>query len=87
MASDLGNSLAWPEEAEFFRANETLRYPDIRVRTESRNPLALVAAVREELRLARVTRAEIDQFSEEALSQAQEEAIKAVCRTWVNLGD
>lgn len=64
-----------------------MRYPKIRVRTDSENPLALVAAVREKLRLARVTASEIDLFSEQALSQAREDAIRAVCKAWVNLGD
>ncbi len=64
-----------------------MRYPKIRVRTDSENPLALVAAVREELRLARVESSEINRFSEQALSQARVEAIRDVCRAWVNLGD
>ncbi len=64
-----------------------MRYPKIRVRTESENPFALVAAVREELRLARVAPKEIDLFSEQALSQAREEAIREVCKAWVDLGD
>lgn len=64
-----------------------MRYPKIRVKTESENPLALVAAVREELRLARVKAEEIDRFSEQALSQGRKEAIRDVCQAWVNLGD
>lgn len=64
-----------------------MRYPTIRVRTDSENPLALVAAVREELRLARVEPSEINRFSEQALSEQQDEAIREVCRAWVDLGD
>ncbi len=64
-----------------------MRYPEIRVRTDSENPLALVAAVREELRLARVKASEIELFSEQALSQARADAIRDVCKAWVNLGD
>lgn len=64
-----------------------MRYPQILVRTDSENPLALVAAVREELRLARVEPSEINLFSEQALSKRREDAIREVCRAWVNLGD
>ena len=64
-----------------------MRYPQIRVQTLSENPLALVAAVREELRLARVESEEIDRFSEEALSEAREGEIRDVCRAWVDLGE
>lgn len=64
-----------------------MRYPKIRVRTDSENPLALVAAVREELRLARVDATEIHRFSEQALSEEREKAIRDICRAWVNLGD
>lgn len=64
-----------------------MRYPKICVRTNSENPFALVAAVREELRLARVKASEIDLFSEQALSQARGDAIRDVCKAWVNLGD
>jgi hypothetical protein len=62
-----------------------VRYPKIRVHTDSDNPLALVAAVREELRLARVEASEIHRFSEQALSEHREEAIRAVCKAWVDL--
>ena len=64
-----------------------MRYPKICVRTDSENPLALVAAVREELRLAKIEPSEIDRFSEQALSEARADAIREVCRAWVNLGD
>jgi hypothetical protein len=64
-----------------------VRYPKIRVRTQSENPFALVAAVREELRLARVNTREIELFSEQALSHARSEAIRNVCSAWVDLGD
>ncbi|MFQ5527354.1 MAG: hypothetical protein ACE5GX_13960 [Thermoanaerobaculia bacterium] len=64
-----------------------MRYPKIRVRTESENPFALVAAVREELRMARVESREIDLFSEQALSRTRGEEIREVCKAWVDLGD
>lgn len=66
---------------------KAVRYPKIRVRTDSENPLALVAAVREELRLARVEASEIYRFSEQALSEKRDEAIREVCRSWVHLED
>lgn len=44
------------------------RYPAIRVRTRSPNPFALIAAVRYALWRARVEPAEIDRFTEAALT-------------------
>ena len=64
-----------------------MRYPKIRVRTESENPFALVAAVREELRLAKIEAREIERFSEEALSESSEDQIRAVCRAWVDVAE
>ena len=64
-----------------------MRYPKIRVRTDSENPLALVAAVREELRLARVEASEINRFSEQALSKSHDDKIREVCKAWVDLRD
>lgn len=45
-----------------------IRYPHLRVSTRSRNPLALLAAAREELRLARVEPAEIQLFTAECMA-------------------
>lgn len=64
-----------------------MRYPKIRVRTQSQKPLALVAAVREELRLAKIEASEIERFSEQALSQRHADGIREVCKAWVDLGD
>ena len=61
------------------------RHPDLHVMLESRNPLALVAAIREELRRARVEREEIRRFSDEALSQQDPLGIRRVCRQWVDV--
>ena len=58
------------------------RYPEIHVRTRSRNPLALVAAIREELRRARVGEAEIRRFSRQALAGGGASRIREVCRSW-----
>lgn len=60
------------------------RYPDIRVQVESRNPLAMVAAVRHELRLARVPRSDIEDFSDQALSTGVDrKVVQQVIDEWV----
>jgi hypothetical protein len=58
------------------------RYPQIHVRTCSRNPLTLVAAIREELRRARAGEAEIRRFSRQALAGGEPARIREVCRNW-----
>ena len=58
------------------------RYPEIRVRTRSRNPLALVAAIREELRRARAGQEEIRRFSRQALEVGEPSRMREVCRSW-----
>ena len=62
------------------------RHPDIRIQLATHNPYALVAAVREELRLARISREEIDRFTDEALSQPDPLDIRRICREWVEVG-
>ncbi len=61
------------------------RYPKICVEIESTNPLALVAAVREAMRLAHVQRSEISQFSDEAFSTDSPKEMERVCQQWVHL--
>ena len=61
------------------------RYPKIFVEIESTNPLALVAAVREALRLAHVKRSEISEFSDEAFSSGSPKGVTEVCKEWVRL--
>ena len=58
------------------------RYPQIRVSTYSRNPLALVAAVREELRRAQAGEEEIRRFSRQALTARGPRRIREVCSHW-----
>ena len=58
------------------------RYPQIRVRTSSRNPLTLVAVIREELRRARAGEEEIRRFSRQALADSEPAEIRQVCRDW-----
>ncbi len=62
------------------------RYPEVRVRTRTPNPLLLVAVVRQELRRAGVERCEIEAFSEAALCAGDEHAIRRVCGEWVDTG-
>jgi hypothetical protein len=63
------------------------RYPEICVESHSHNPLALVAAVREALRLARVETSEISQFSDQALTTREPRRVREVCRSWVILDE
>ncbi len=58
------------------------RYPKIHVCTRSRNPLTLVAAIREELRRARAGDEEIRRFSRQALAADEPARIREVCRSW-----
>ena len=59
------------------------RYPDLRVSIRSHNPLALVAAVREELRLAGAGHGDIERFTDQALSRRDEGHALAVAREWI----
>lgn len=59
------------------------RYPEICVELHSHNPLALVAAVREALRLAHVETSEISRFSDQALTAPEPRRVREVCRSWV----
>ena len=59
------------------------RYPQLRVSIRSHNPLALVAAVREELRLAGAERREIAHFTAQALARPDESHVVQVARRWI----
>lgn len=61
------------------------RYPEICVESHSHNPLALVAAVREALRLAHVETSEISRFSDQALTKREPRRVREVCEKWVIL--
>lgn len=63
-----------------------VRYPQIRIEMRTRNPLVLVAAVRQELRRAGVDKDEIQKFSEEALAAKDLQKAREVCNTWVATG-
>lgn len=61
------------------------RFPGIQVSVHSRNPLAVVAAVREQMRRAALEAETIQRFSDEALSQEDGRGILAVCDDWVDV--
>ncbi len=62
------------------------KYPDIEVRLHSRNPLALVSAVRSAMRVRRVDASEIDRFTDEAMSHQEEpERVQDVCSEWARI--
>ena len=60
------------------------RYPEVRVRTRTPNPLLLVAKVRQEMRRAGLESSEIEAFSEAALSARDEDGMRRVCGEWVD---
>ena len=62
------------------------RYPEVRVRTRTPNPLLLVAVVRQELRRAGVEWQEIEAFSEAALSADDDQTVRRICGEWVDTG-
>ncbi len=61
----------------------TPRYPELRVSIRSHNPLALVAAVREQLRLARARHTDIARFTDQALAQPDASHVLEVAEEWV----
>lgn len=61
---------------------QTPRYPEIRVSLFSRNPFALVSAVRQGLRRFHVDSSEIERFTEEALAAEEPDRMKSVCAAW-----
>ena len=61
------------------------RYPDIHVHLHSRNPLALVSAVRTALRRSRIDEYEIRRFTNEALKDREPARIRHVCEAWTQV--
>lgn len=61
------------------------RYPDIQVRMHSRNPFAMVSAVRSALRHSRVDADEIRRFTDEALSDEEPVRVRSVCSSWADV--
>jgi hypothetical protein len=60
-------------------------YPDVRVSVRSRNRYALVSAIRYGLRRAGTPPAEIERFSQEALSVQDPHRLEELCQQWVLL--
>ena len=63
----------------------TPRYPQVQVTLHSRNPCALIGAVRQALRAAGVDRDEIRTFSRQAFECTDEDRVRAVCHQWASL--
>ncbi len=61
------------------------RYPQISVTVHSRNPCALIGAVRMALRQAGVDRDEIRTFSSEAFESPTEDRVRQVCDRGANV--
>ena len=61
------------------------RYPDIQVQIHSRNPLALVSAIRTALRKSRVDAGEIRRFTDEAMASEEPTTIYSVCAAWAEV--
>lgn len=61
------------------------RYPDVTVRLRTRNPFALVSAVRLGLRRSSVEAEEIRRFTEEALEHEKADEVRDVCARWARL--
>lgn len=60
-------------------------YPEIKVSMRSRNRFALVSAIRYGLRRAGTPPAEIDRFSQEALTTQDSRHFEEICSQWVRL--
>lgn len=58
-------------------------YPDVHVSVRSRNRFALVSAIRLGLRRAGTSPAEIERFSQEALSEQDTRRFEEICKSWV----
>ncbi len=63
------------------------RYPDVQVRLRSRNPYALVSAVRLALRQAQVDEAEVFRFTEQAFEDEEPRRMREICRNWASIRD
>ncbi|HEV8579193.1 MAG TPA: hypothetical protein VGX68_08925 [Thermoanaerobaculia bacterium] len=60
-------------------------YPEIHVSLRSRNRFALVSAIRYGLRQAGTSHAEIERFSQEALSTQDPHRFEELCSHWVRM--
>jgi hypothetical protein len=60
-------------------------YPQVRVSLRSRNRYALVSAIRHGLRRAGTPAAEIERFSQEALTVQDPHGFEELCSRWVRM--
>lgn len=60
-------------------------YPQVRVSLRSRNRFALVSAIRLGLRRAGTPAAEIERFSQEALTVQDSTGFEELCSRWVRM--
>lgn len=58
------------------------RYPEVQIRLRTRNPFALISAVRQGLRRSRVDDGEIRRFTEEAMRSEEPNQMREVCAAW-----
>lgn len=63
----------------------TPRYPEIQITLHSRNPCALIGAVRQALREAGIDREEIRSFSRQAFESSSEANVRQVCGEWAQV--
>ncbi len=61
------------------------RYPSLHIHLRSRNPFALVSAVRLAMRRSEVPSEEIARFTEEALRSEEPMHIRQVCTEWASV--
>lgn len=58
------------------------RYPEVQIQLRTRNPFALVSAVRQGLRRSHVDDGEIQRFTEEAMRSEEPMRMREVCAAW-----
>lgn len=61
------------------------RPPDVHVRLQTDHPLAMVSAVRHELRRAGADPRLIERFNEEAFASEEPQRMRDVCRRWADI--
>lgn len=61
------------------------RYPHVHVALYSRNPYAVISAVRHALRRSRIEAAEIVRFTEEAFEVEEPRHMHEVCGSWADV--
>ena len=61
------------------------KYPQLHVRLHSRNPFAMISAVRSAMRRSCFDGSEIDRFTEEALRTEEPQQIDQICKSWARV--